>query len=239
MATQPPVFPPGTLTPLDPLGNQIDTYSNIGYMMLCMVIERKTNLTVLEACRGSFLNSLGINRISVYPVLPEHQTTAHARYDDHWLNVGKSVMSPGGRIVPYVYGADIDSKLIDGSGGIAIAGPDMARILAALNVPGAIMSDASVNQMLVPTVPMPLDRMGFDGGLAAGPLNGWKSGMLVGTEANLHFVKGGTSFFVAFNKDFDDGTYLNDFQTLRTAITNSPGLLVGDDLFPSFGMKSL
>ena len=135
--------------------------------------------------------------------------------------------------MPRVYGGVFDPVVWDASGGMTMALPDAAKVLASFSQDGAVLN--STNNLL-----MLNNRYGFDGGLAVGPgvsPNGWKNGGTLGASAQLHVVRGGTSFIVAFNKMLPgEQRFRNDFPNLQTAVNNTAW--PASDLFPTFGIDS-
>jgi hypothetical protein len=160
-------------------------------------------------------------------MLPETQPADEARYDASDLSVDRSVVTSDGRIVPRVYGADFDPRVWESSGGLSIAAPDYAKVLASLNV-------RSANPVLDPTrIDLMLNNgYGFDWWSPLSPRTGAKSGGIWGTSTLLDYVENGVSFVACFDKD----AIGIDSNAVRTAVANT--VFPTTDLFPSFGIAS-
>jgi CubicO group peptidase (beta-lactamase class C family) len=233
-------FTPGTgkvLFSLDPIIWQRE-YSNVGYMLLgrmCRSIVRKLPgrgaFSFLDVLKERSLTPLGITRCRVFTALDGNQA-AEARYDSAVLNVGPSVVTTQPTMYPMPYGADMDPNAWEASGGLTMAAPDYAKVLACFSV-GAdpmvvdkVLTEASRDFMLS-------NRVGFDGGDAM--FSAWKGGMLMGAQTQLHVVKGGISFIVCFSRDFDSSPINANFPDLRAAV-DAESWPINHDLFPTPGI---
>jgi hypothetical protein len=130
--------------------------------------------------------------------------------------------------VPLVYGADFDSRVWDAGGGLSVAPPDFAKVLASLNVrANNPVLDATRIDLLLN------NSFGFDG-VQGLPRQAWKGGAIWGLSSTLHFVDQGISYVVCFGKNEVGGGFYPDFPALRSAVaaTSWPS----QDLFPAFGL---
>ena len=207
-------------------------YSNTAFVMLGLVIERlNPGKTYIQVLRERILTPLGITRVDQFPAPISSQPVTEAFYDSRYLDVGPSVLSAAGTWVPGPYGAMFDPAVWVASGGLTGAAPDFAKIAASFSRPGAVLDTTRIDLMLT-------QRYGFDGGdnTAGGPINGFKAGGMSGTAANIHVVRNGISFCVAFNKNIEDGRYLGVFQTMRDAIARTVWEPPNENLFTVAGL---
>jgi len=210
-------------------------YSNTAFVMLGLVIERlNPGRTYMQVLRDRILTPLGITRVDQFPAPISSQPVAEAFYDTRTLDIGPSVLSPAAPWVPGPYGAMFDPAVWVASGGLTGAAPDFAMIAASFSRPGAVLDATHIDLMLT-------QRYGFGGGdnTPGGPINGFKDGGMSGTAANIHVVRNGISFFVAFNKNIADSRYLGVFQTMRDAVARTVWNPPNENLFPVVGLPPL
>ena len=155
-----------------------------------------------------------------------------------------SVMQNDQPLVPWLYG---DRNLLneDASGGLSAAAPDLARLVAALNVPtgSAILRRTSVTAMLQNAAtffaahPTASDRRagyGFDDMSAVGAsFHGSKGGYLFTSQNMLWFQLDGTSLVINLN-----ATSPVDVMGRVWTAVQAINWTSFTDLFPSFGMPS-
>ena len=188
------------------------SYSNMGYVLLGMIAEKKLGVSYLTALRNKVFAPLGASRVRRFPLLPETQPASEAKYDSIVLGVGRSVVTGDGRIVPLVYGGDFDSRVWDAGGGLSVAAPDFAKVLASLNVrANNPVLDATRIDLLLN------NSFGFDG-VQGSPRQAWKGGAIWGLSSTLNFVDQGISYVVCFGKNEVGGAFYPDFPALRSAI---------------------
>jgi CubicO group peptidase (beta-lactamase class C family) len=215
-ASQPLAFTPGSQS----------AYSNIGFIMLGAVGARLLGVSYIEALRSRVLGPLGA-KVRSGTTLPEAQPADEARYDSTHLNVGWTVASPGGRIVPVVYGADFHHEIADS---VSLPAPDFAKVLASFSVrTGNPVLDATRLDLMLN------NAFGFDG-VSTGPRRGWKGGAMWGQGSTIHVVENGVSYVVCLGQNDVPGGFYSDFPALRSAVaaTTWPA----GDLFPTFGIPS-
>jgi CubicO group peptidase (beta-lactamase class C family) len=238
MAGQPLQFTPGTQ----------QEYSNFGFSLLGMLIERKRGQSYIEAVRRSVFAPLGVTR-AVRAVAPLTEQAAGAvRQHDHELRVWPSVLSGDPRLytqplAPLAYGAE-DYRVFDSFGGWELAAVDYAKVLAAFHcgADNPLLDAASVQTMW--TVP---------GELAAasevelpGYTLGWNSealdeggriyshgGAMPGVSAAIWHRTDGTSVIVFSN----GGEGCPDINAAVAWI--GAGAWPAHDLFPTVGIPSM
>ncbi|MFO0991265.1 MAG: serine hydrolase [Hyphomicrobiales bacterium] len=162
-------------------------YSNFGYYLLGIIVERVTGLSYAEAVQTLVLNPLGITRAHITPALRAEQRPNAVRHHASADGMPNLPLGPSqleekvqrrasGDVVhiyrppaPYTAGA-IDYRLFDSFGGWCLAPADFARILAAFSLlHHPILSRDSIAEMIT-RVPVP----GVDSDVFPGPFAlGW------------------------------------------------------------------
>jgi CubicO group peptidase (beta-lactamase class C family) len=231
-----------------PLGNPPYGYNNSGYAMLGNILARKlapgtADLAhgYLQAIMASVMTPLRISNVGLAGTLESELAPTEARYDasvpaDYTdpttgnvvyhkvqdLCLLPSVMHDDGRLVPAQYGGWYNHALMGGAAGLRIAMPDLARVLAALNV--------TSNNPLFEASTLP-DL--FASAQAANALDYWnlhgcygwdavrstgdgawyaeKGGYVFGAQSVVRFTTGGLCFAMAWNFDNVQGDWSPDF----------------------------
>jgi CubicO group peptidase (beta-lactamase class C family) len=206
------------------------SYSSFGFDLLGMMAAKILGVSYLSALLSKVFYPLGASRVRIAPILAADQPADEAKYDSSLLDVGKSVVTGDGKIVPRVYGADFDSRVLQAGGGLSVAAPDFAKVLASLNVRSGnpVLSSGSIDLILG-------NSFGFDG-VQGSPRQAWKGGLLWGLSSTVNFVEQGISYVVCCSKDNTGSSFYPDFPALRSAVANTTW--PSQDLFPTFGIPS-
>jgi CubicO group peptidase (beta-lactamase class C family) len=219
LASQPLDFAPGSNT----------IYSNTGYHALGAVVEKLlVDTPYITALRSRVFGRVNASRVRLATSLPEAQLPDEARYDDPRLVTAPTIVSPGARIVPRVYGAEWDHAETDG---LSVAAPDFARVLASFSPGNAspILDTARVNLMLDTGIGFDIDKIGTT------PTRwGSKGGTITGQGSNVHVRENGDSFVMCINQNEVPGFFWPDWDDLHTAVEQTSWGTT--DLFPDFGM---
>ncbi|CAG8629748.1 3145_t:CDS:2 [Ambispora gerdemannii] len=207
-------------------------YSNFGYILLSLVVEKKRGTLYESAVLSTIGKPLGLSRTRLSRTLLSSQLTGEARYHDWKIGVSDSVMTPDEPLVPYQYGGfDIQNQ--DGGGGWSVAAVDFARILAGLSSKsGKLLNNNTTFDMLE-------NLRGFDQRYYSNP-DGWhyvKGGYISGLQSIINFDDNQFSYFIAWNKNELKGQFYPNFPELEAAFkSNNWG---NTDLFPSYDMPAL
>jgi CubicO group peptidase (beta-lactamase class C family) len=217
--------------PGGPVPPNWNPYSNFGFVLLGMVVERKLGVSFIDALRSRVLDPLGVTRVRVSPTLFESRLADEPLYHPSRLGVGASLATADRRMVSTAYGAHFHYVTWDG---LSLATPDFAKILASFNARSnnPVLSPTSIDLMIE-------NAFGFDGSNLGWPRSAWKGGDMEGSASTIHFREGGISYVLAYNRNslpmpWDTG--YPDFTALRTAVANTTW--PAGDLFPSFGIPS-
>jgi CubicO group peptidase (beta-lactamase class C family) len=231
MAGQPLQFPPGTQ----------QEYSNLGYLLLGLIVERKLGDSYVDAVVERVFSRLGLLRPyrTLGPAWAQHPGTV--RHHEAQLSVVESAASgpsTGPRpLVPLGYGGE-DYAWFDSFGGWCMATVDYAKILAAFALgPGnPLLQPATVTTMwTIPSiyktatnVDMPGYTNGWDSWTEPSGLRGFKhGGAMPGVSSQILYRSDGWGFAVFCN----GGKGVPDIYPPLTGMP--PADWPRNDLFPS------
>jgi CubicO group peptidase (beta-lactamase class C family) len=236
-------------------------YSNVGYILLGLIVAKLRGSSYIDAVRSHIAVPLGLKgtRLAVAPL--GAQPPDEARHTCITMPIVQSVVDADQRLVPAGYG-DNNYSVTGPAGGISSAVIDMARILAALNLSAAdnpLLAPAEITAMFTAatatvTLPPPKGTVGMRGhgwdGCSAEPGGGFyaqKGGEENDNQSCVRFSANGISMAVAWahwEVDGDPRTtpskswdWYPDFPDVITPAENHDW--GGTDLFPAFGMPTL
>ena len=121
-ATQPMDFVPGSVPPGDA------PYSNFGYQLLGLVVEKMTGMTYQDAIKIRVFDPIGTQRPILSRALKQHRAEGEVTYHVIPPVSEPSVMHSDQRMVPKQYGSENNDNF-EGFGGWALAAVDYARLL--------------------------------------------------------------------------------------------------------------
>ena len=233
-------------------------YSNLGYTLLGMVVEKKRGVTLTSALQSDLFSPLGITRFRVASSNVNAQPANEALYRGDGLWTTANVNVPGTPLAAVPYGGDNFQALL-APGGMSMAATDMARLLAMLNVPGThpVFNDTTA----LDGDPATIDQLlsgpyGFEG--SSGDANGthyYKGGYLSGLQSTVFFTRNGLSYVLFWARNEVESKFTGaasddwwpSWSALETALRNAnlsapaPARVrdARTDLFPTYGMPSL
>ena len=234
---QPLLFRPG-----GPVPAKTDNYSNMGYLMLGLVIEAVTGLKYEQAVQQLLFSPLGISRAFIGGSALKDRRKDEVLYHTRTLGVGPSELVPPPK--PFIadqYGVGGHMLLGDASGTWVISAPDFVRVLTTLTASPAtpVFNQKETRQALwdcgVWEAPVPSENA-KDHQSGATVTTRAKGGGFSGTGAVVLHRDDGISVAVFLNYDFwpsdpemsisappIDGTWLN-FQINEriNSITDGP-----------------
>jgi CubicO group peptidase (beta-lactamase class C family) len=218
-------------------------YSNLGFLLLGLIIERKLGMSYVDAIVQRILKPLGLFRPHRAPVAQSDQKPGAVRQHEGELRIAPSAVSgnPKGNrpLVPLPYGGE-DYALFDSFGGWCMAPVDYAKILAAfaLGDRNPLLKKSSVDMMwTVPSlyqkatdVEMPHYTNGWDSWTEPNGVRGFQhGGGMPGVVTRILYRTDGWGFAVFCNGAGTPDIY-PELSQLSTASWPT------HDLFPQFGI---
>ncbi len=213
-------------------------YSNVGFILLGMVIQRLTGLRHEEAMDQLVFRPLGLTRPRLARSLVEHRLPGEVRYEGDTPRLSQSVRQQTDRpLVPQPYGG-FSIEQFGGAGAYVASVVDYARVLAALDAAGnPLLTAASIDVMLTPPSSGVYAFRGMFPGFTGARSLAWHNGYLPGNAALAWRRDDGISVAMAFNKNtwlYPWDEIANDVNSLLEGMTDWPA----QDLFPTFGLPS-
>jgi CubicO group peptidase (beta-lactamase class C family) len=108
------------------------SYSNLGYAVLGLVIEKVTGMSYFDYCRTKILEPIGIYDMTLARNLP----TEKAPYEVTYYEPGDAYLKPSiygnGNLVAASYGGN-DIEALGGAGGWLATAPDLIKLLLAVD----------------------------------------------------------------------------------------------------------
>ena len=184
-------------------------YSNLGYSILGLVIEKISGMTYEEYCKKEILEPLGIFDMSFAHNLPSLKAPFEVTYYEPSDVPFKPSIYGTGELLAPSYGGD-DIEALGAAGAWIATAPDLARLmLAADGFPSKqdILSDASIkfmtnnNNNFAP--------IGWKGTLNDG--NWWRTGSFPGSAGMLKREPDGTEWVVLFNSSAWNGPEIHSY----------------------------
>lgn len=228
------------------------TLDDFKYFLAGQVIKRARNAsTLMQALASRLTGPLQITRLRPGRSLVSAQPPGEARYHPRDLVLSPSVMTPAQPLVPAGYGNE-PMEMMETSGGLSAAAPDLARILAAMNAkPYSPLGRPAVDNLLAQASVGGGNGHGFDW-LSFDPANqshrGPKGGLLQTNQAGIWYDSNGFSYVMLWNGlhtkddlflfDGEDKGWYPTFDAVLNAAANHTWPLLADQ-FPNFGMPSL
>lgn len=187
-------------------------YSNLGYSILGLIIEKVSGMPYEEYCKRAILEPVGIYDMKIAGNLPSEKAPFEVTYYVPSDIVLKPSIYGTGEMVPPNYGGN-DIKTLGGAGGWLATAPDLMRLL--LSVDGLrtrpdILSDQSISFMTD-------NSQGFAPvGWKTTVYNGtwWRTGSFPGSAGMMKRQSDGISWVVLFNSSAWNGpdiySYINN-----------------------------
>jgi CubicO group peptidase (beta-lactamase class C family) len=145
------------------------SYSNLGYAILGLIIEKVSGMSYAEYCKRAILEPLGIYDMT----LARNIETLKAPFEVTYYEPGDAILKPSiygtGKMVPASYGGN-DIESLGGAGAWLATAPDLMKLLLAVdgfNTRKDILTDESIKFMT-------------DGSNGYAPV-GWKTTVYDGT----------------------------------------------------------
>lgn len=223
--------------PLDFAPGSRYAYSNYGYLLLGMIVEKVSGLSYESYVQQKILAPVGITRMRLGRTLKEHAATGEIVYES--AQTSKTVTDASGERVPAPYGGFSMENRGPGGGWLASA-VDLVRFARILDAPGAVLNATSIGRMVAkPEIGVTAGGSWYGAGLwvrqVTGHLNTWHSGGLPGTYTYTARLQNGFTYAALFNRNQETGSLSFDVLSPRMnaeigGVTTWPTT----DLFPRY-----
>jgi CubicO group peptidase (beta-lactamase class C family) len=178
-------------------------YSNLGYSILGLVIEKVSGMSYEDFCRKTILEPLGIFDMKIAGNLASEKAQFEVTYYEPSDIVLKPSIYGTGEMVPPSYGGN-DIKALGGAGAWVATTPDLMRLLLAVDgfkTRPDILSDQSIRFMTD-------NENGFAPvGWKATVLDGtwWRTGSFPGSAGMMKRQSDGLAWVILFNSSAWNG----------------------------------
>jgi CubicO group peptidase (beta-lactamase class C family) len=178
-------------------------YSNLGYSILGLVLEKVTGMHYEEYCRRTILEPLGIYDMKIAGNLPEERSPFEVTYYEPSDVVLKPSIYGTGEMVTPSYGGN-DIRALGGAGAWLATAPDLMRLLLAVDGfkdRPDILNDESITFMTDTNngfAPVGWKTTVFDG-------TWWRTGSFPGSAGMMKRQSDGISWVVLFNSSAWNG----------------------------------
>jgi CubicO group peptidase (beta-lactamase class C family) len=178
-------------------------YSNLGYSILGLVIEKVSGMSYEDFCRKTILEPLGIYDMKIAGNLPSEKAPFEVTYYEPADVVLKPSIYGTDEMLPPSYGGN-DIKALGGAGAWIATAPDLMRFLLAIdgfkNRPD-ILSDQSIRFMT--DNGNGFAPVGWKGTVLDGTW--WRTGSFPGSAGMMKRQSDGISWVVLFNSSAWNG----------------------------------
>ncbi|MEV4117216.1 serine hydrolase domain-containing protein [Nonomuraea sp. NPDC049695] len=223
--------------PLDFAPGSRFAYSNYGYMLLGMIVEKVSGMAYGSYVQQKVLAPVGISRMRLGRTVKAQAAPGEVVYES--TQTSRIVTDASGATVPAPYGGFSMENRGPGGGWLASA-VDLVRFARILDAPGAVLNATSIGRMVAkPEIGVTDDGSWYGAGMwvrqVTGHLNTWHSGGLPGTYTYTARLQGGFTYAALFNRNEETGS--PDFDVLSPRINAQIGKVTTwptTDLFPRY-----
>ena len=185
------------------------SYSNLGYSILGLVIERVSGMEYESCCRKMVLDPLGIYDLALGRNLPEDALPMEVSYYEVENAFPKPSVYGTGEMVPASRGGN-DIETLGAAGGWVASAPALIKLLLAVDgfdQPEDILSSNSIEYMT--DVYNGYAPVGWRTTLPNG--SWWRTGSFAGTTAMMKRMPDGTAWVVLLNSSGWNGPELSTY----------------------------
>jgi CubicO group peptidase (beta-lactamase class C family) len=178
-------------------------YSNLGYSILGLVIEKVSGMSYEDFCRKTIMEPLGIYDMKIAGNLPSEKAPFEVTYYEPADVVLKPSIYGTGEMVPPSYGGN-DIKALGAAGAWVATAPDLMRLLLAVDgfkTRPDILTDQSIRFMT--DNDNGFAPVGWKGTIMDGTW--WRTGSFPGSAGMMKRQSDGISWVVLFNSSAWNG----------------------------------
>jgi CubicO group peptidase (beta-lactamase class C family) len=191
------------------------SYSNLGYSILGLVIEKTSGMPYEEYCKRTLLEPLGIYDMAIAGNLEEEKAPLEVTYYEPRNAVLKPSLYEPGKMCHSSYGGN-DITTLGSAGGWIATAPDLIRLLLGIDGSGSrpdILSEESIR--LMTQNEKGAAPLGWKTTISNGTW--WRTGYFPGTSAMMKKQSDGFSWVVLCNSSSWNGpeiyTYINNMMS--------------------------
>ncbi len=206
------------------------SYSNLGYSILGLVVEKVSGMGYEEYCRKRVFEPIGIYDIALGGNLESDKLNNEVSYYEQSDAVPKVSIYGTGEIVPASYGGN-DIVSLGGAGAWVATSTDLMRLLLAIDG-----FDYNPDILAPSTIDLMTNQkngyapLGWKATLANGVW--WRTGSFPGTTAMMKRLPDGTAWVVLLNTSGWNGPELtNDINALMTRVLSQVNEWPDENLF--------
>lgn len=206
------------------------SYSNLGYSILGLVVEKVSGMGYEDYCRTNILEPLGIYDMLLARNLPEEKAPWEVTYyEPSDIKLKPSIYNSGQMVHPCYGGNDIEA--LGGAGAWLATAPDLLRLLLAvdgLNSRTDILSGETINFMTDP-----LNGISPVGWKTTNLAGDWcRTGSFPGSAGMIKRQADGRAWVVLLNSSSWNGPAINNYVNIMMSRTLArTGSLPSGDLF--------
>lgn len=206
------------------------SYSNLGYSILGLVVEKVSGMDYEEYCRTRIFEPLGIYDISIGGNMESDKLVNEVKYYEQSDAIPKASIYGTGETVPASYGGN-DIVSLGGAGAWVATSTDLMRLLLAIDG-----FDYNPDILSKSTIDFMTDQkngyapLGWKATLSNGAW--WRTGSFPGTTAMMKRLPDGTAWVVLLNTSGWNGPELtNDINSFMSRILSQVKEWPDRDLF--------
>ncbi|WP_307848822.1 serine hydrolase domain-containing protein [Microbispora oryzae] len=223
--------------PLDFAPGARMAYSNYGYMLLGLVIEKVSGQSYESYVKQKLLAPVGITRMRLGRTLKSQAAPGEVPYYSDYTT--KTVLDASGAVVPWPYGG-FNMLNHDANGGWLSSAVDLVRWARIFDAAGPALNATSITRAFAkPEIGVSTDGSWYGCGWyvrqVTGHLNTWHNGSMPGTYAYLARLQQGFTYAAIFNHREETGTL--DYDVLSSQMNtawNGVTTWPTKDLFPTY-----
>ncbi|MGW3346124.1 serine hydrolase [Nonomuraea rubra] len=223
--------------PLDFAPGSRYAYSNYGYLLLGLIVEKASGMAYESYVKQKILAPAGVTRMRLGRTLKAQAAPGEIVYES--AQTSRTVTDASGAIVPAPYGGFSMENRGPGGGWLASA-VDLVRFARVLDAPGTVLNATSIGRMVAkPEIGVTENGSWYGAGLwvrqVTGHLNTWHSGGLPGTYTYTARLQNGFTYAALFNRNQESGS--PDFDELSPRMNAQIGKVTTwptTDLFPRY-----